>query len=203
MWTTKPARLIRTTYLSLFISAFFLFLGGCRQQMGQQPKYRPLEASTFFADGRSAREPVRGTVARNLLGNDGVPAAFKTGNTYVVNFPYPITLELLARGQERFNIHCAPCHSQTGDGNGMIVRRGFSPPPSFHAAEVRGQPVGFYFDVITNGYGAMASYAAQVSAKDRWAIIAYIRALQLSQHTTIDNVPQEEKSRLTTGVQVR
>jgi mono/diheme cytochrome c family protein len=171
--------------------------------MGRQPKYRPLQASAFFADGRSARQSVRGTVARSLRGDDEAPLAFKTGSTYANNLPYPITLELLARGQQRFNIHCAPCHSQTGDGNGMIVRRGFSPPPSFHAAEVRDQPVGFYFDVITNGYGAMAGYTAQVTAEDRWAIIAYMRALQLSQHATIDNVPPEEKSRLTSGGPLR
>jgi mono/diheme cytochrome c family protein len=192
MWMTKYA----------FV-CLLLFLAGCRQDMGQQPKYRPLEASTFFADGRSERQPVPGSVARNLTGDEAAPIAFKTGNTYVAAFPYPVTLELLTRGQQRFNIYCAPCHSQTGDGNGMIVRRGFIPPPSLHAAEVRSQPVGFYFDVITNGYGAMAGYAAQVNAADRWAIVAYIRALQLSQHATIDSVPAEEKSRLTDGVKPR
>jgi hypothetical protein len=196
MWMTKPAGAIRALNAGILIFIFCLFLGGCRQDMGQQPKYRPLEASEFFADGRSAREPVRGTVARSLRGGDDVPAAFKTGNTYVESLPFPITLELLERGQQRFKIYCAPCHSAVGDGDGMIVRRGFSHPPSFHASEVRGRPVGFYFDVITNGYGAMAGYAAQLNAGDRWAVISYIRALQLSEHATIDNVPPEERSRL-------
>lgn len=167
--------------------------------MGEQPKYRPLQASTFFPDGRSERPPVPGTVSRSLQGDDKAPPAFKTGDTYVDSFPYPVTLDLLARGQQRFNIYCSPCHSRTGDGNGMIVLRGFSPPPSLHDPEVRGQPVGFYFDVISNGFGAMAGYGAQVNAEDRWAIIAYIRALQLSRHTTIDNVPPAERSRLTNG----
>jgi cytochrome c553 len=180
-----------------------IFVSGCRQQMGQQPRYRPLEQSPFFADGRSARKPVPGTVARSFRGDDPPQAVYKTSGTYSNNFPYQLTREMLARGRERFDINCAACHGLAGDGNGMIVSRGFSPPVSFHADEVRNQPIGFYFDVVTHGYGAMASYAGQVSEQDRWAIIAYIRALQLSRHATLDDLPAEERLRLTMGGEKR
>jgi mono/diheme cytochrome c family protein len=184
-------RLRLSPFFCLLPFAFCLLFAGCRQQMGQQPKYRPLEGSGFFDDGRSARQPVRGTVSRSLSGKEIQNAAYKQGGTYTNDFPYKLTPELLARGRERYEIDCAVCHGLAGYGDGMIVKRGFSPPPSYHRDDVRNQPVGFYFDVITNGYGAMASYAAQVSEQDRWAIIAYIRALQLSQRAAPDDVPPE------------
>lgn len=199
----KSERVEKRGVVCLYLLPFTLCLlfGGCRQQMGQQPKYKPLEESDFFADERSARKPVRGTVARTYRGDDIQPAAFKSGATYSNDFPYPITQELLARGRARYEINCAVCHGLAGYGDGMIVRRGFSPPPSYHSDDVRAQPVGFYFDVITHGYGAMASYAAQVNERDRWAIIAYIRALQLSQHAAPADVPPQERARFANGGQ--
>jgi mono/diheme cytochrome c family protein len=153
----------------------------CRQDMHNQPKYRPLRASAFFADGASARPQVEGTVARGLLHAD---EAFYTGmlnGAPVREMPLPVDEALVARGQERYNIFCAPCHGATGDGNGMIVQRGYRRPPSMHEARLRDVEAGHYFDVMTNGFGAMPDYRMQVSPRDRWAIAAYIRALQLTQ----------------------
>jgi mono/diheme cytochrome c family protein len=153
----------------------------CRQDMHNQPKYTPLRASAFFADGASARPPVEGTVARGLLHAD---EAFYTGmqdGAPIREMPLPVDEALLARGQVRYNIFCAPCHGATGDGNGMIVQRGYRRPPSMHEARLRDAEAGHYFDVMTNGFGAMPDYRMQVSPRDRWAITAYIRALQLTQ----------------------
>jgi len=165
----------------------------CRQDMAEQPRYDPFESSGFFSDGQSARPHVAGTVARGQLGNAVSLSAAKAGDAFVDTFPFPVTGEILSHGQERYNIFCAPCHSRTGDGDGMIVRRGFRRPPSFHIDRLRESPVGHFFDVITNGFGAMPDYAAQISARDRWAVIAYMRALQLSQHATLADVPPNEK----------
>src|SRR5579885_44701 len=188
-------------FFCLLPFTFCLLSAGCRQQMGQQPKYKPLEASSFFDDGRSARPPVRGTVSRSLDGKDIQSAAYKRGGAYTNDFPYQLTPQLLARGRERYEIDCAVCHGLAGYGDGMVVQRGFSASPSYHRDDVRSQPVGFYFDVITNGYGAMGSYAAQVSEQDRWAIIAYIRALQLSQRATPDDVPPDVRARFVSSSQ--
>jgi len=171
-------------------------LAGCRQDMQDQPKFIPLRPSAFFADGRSARPLVEGTVARGHLHEN---TAFYTGkiNDQPVNaFPFPITRQVLERGQQRFNIYCSPCHDQLGYGNGMIVRRGYRHPPSIHIDRLRNAPVGYFFDVITNGFGAMPDYAAQIEPRDRWAIVAYERVLQLSQHASIDQVPPAERDRL-------
>ncbi|MGH7966459.1 MAG: c-type cytochrome [Candidatus Binatia bacterium] len=165
----------------------------CRQDMADQPRYDPLEPSTFFADGQSARPLVPGTVARGRLVDEASLFAAKAGEAFVDTFPLPVTGEVLSRGQERYNIFCAPCHSRTGDGDGMIVRRGFRRPPSFHSDRLRESPVGYFFDVITNGFGAMPDYAAQIPVRDRWAVIAYTRALQLSQHATLADVPANEQ----------
>lgn len=165
----------------------------CRQDMAEQPRYDPLEPSGFFPDGQSARPRVPGTVARGQHGDTAALSAAKVGDTFVDTFPFPVTGEMLSRGQERYNIFCAPCHSRTGDGDGMIVRRGFRRPPSFHIDRLRAAPVGHFFDVITNGFGAMPDYAAQISMRDRWAVIAYMRALQLSQRATLADVPPNEK----------
>ncbi len=164
--------------------------------MHVQPKYKPLAPTSFFDDGRSERPVVPGTVARGHLQIDEQLYTGKANGALAETFPFPITREDLARGRERFNIFCSPCHGRLGDGQGMIVQRGFPPPPSYHQDRLRQAPVGHFFDVITNGYGRMYSYASRVSPQDRWRIIAYIRALQLSQHATINDVPEEERGRL-------
>ncbi len=180
--------------LLLALGVLLLALAGCSQQMADQPKYKPLTASSFFDDGRSARPLVEGTVARGSLEDDRlkVPPNADT-------FPFPITREVLERGRERFNIYCSVCHGRLGDGNGMIPRRGFRHPPSYHSDKLRAAPVGHFFDVITNGFGAMPDYAAQVPPRDRWAIIAYIRALQLSQRVNAPELPSEDRARLGAG----
>lgn len=155
---------------------------GCRQDMHNQPRYEPLEMSDLFADKRSARPVIEGTVARGQLKDDTYFYTGKVNNQPGNVFPMPVTEKVLARGRERFNVFCTPCHSHVGDGNGMIVQRGLRRPPSFHIDRLRAAPAGHYFDVMTNGFGAMPDYAAQISVEDRWAIIAYIRALQLSQN---------------------
>ena len=164
--------------------------------MADQPKYKPLQKSTFFGDDRSARPLPPGTVARGHLNADERYYTGKSGGEPVTALPVPLTRELLARGQERFNIFCAPCHDRTGSGQGMIVRRGFRQPPSYHIDRLRQAPIGHFFDVITNGFGAMLEYSAQVPPADRWAIAAYIRALQLSQNATLADVPPEARQRL-------
>jgi len=178
--------------------AGLVLLAGCAEnEMDKQPKYqRPFQASTFFTDGRSARPLVQGTVARGQLQADQAYYAGKSGDLFIDEIPRKVDAKLLAFGRERFNIYCAPCHSQTGDGQGMIVKRGFSPPPSFHQDRLRDAPAGHFFHVITNGYGAMYSYASRIPVDDRWAIVAYIRALQLSQNARIDDVPAKERPNL-------
>ena len=164
-------------------------LTSCRQDMHDQPRFKPLAESDFFTDLRSARMPVDGTVARGQLREDTYFYTGKLGANPGDFMPFPITYDALARGRERFNIYCTPCHSRTGDGNGMIVQRGFRPPPSFHTERLRKAPLGYFFDVMTNGFGAMPDYASQISPRDRWCIVAYIRALQLSQGATASDIP--------------
>ncbi len=164
--------------------------------MADQPRYKPLAQSTFFGDARSARLLVPGTVARGHLNADERFFTGKVGGALVDTLPFPLTREVLTRGQERFNIFCSPCHDRTGSGEGMIVRRGYRPPPSYHIDRLRQAPVGHFFDVMTNGFGAMPDYAAQIRPADRWAIAAYIRALQLSQNATLADVPAEERQKL-------
>jgi mono/diheme cytochrome c family protein len=170
---------------------------GCRQQMAEQPRYDPLEPSTFFSDGQSARPLVPGTVAHDEPLKVDTPLYIgKVGDKFAEAFPLPVTLDTLKRGRERYDIFCSPCHSRLGDGNGMIVRRGYTHPSSFHTDRLRQAPAGYFFTVITDGFGAMPTYAAQIQPQDRWAIIAYIRALQLSQHATLAEVPPEERLKL-------
>jgi hypothetical protein len=173
---------------AMLISASFLT--GCRQDMQDQPKYIPLRPSTFFADGRSERPFVEGTVARGHLNADSVFYTGKIDGKPVEGFPFPVTRDVLNRGRERFNIYCSPCHDQLGNGNGMIVRRGYRHPPSYHIDRLRQIQDGYIFDVITNGFGAMPDYASQIPAADRWAIVAYIRVLQYSQHAPLTDVPE-------------
>jgi mono/diheme cytochrome c family protein len=160
-----------------------LVLAGCRQDMHDQPRFKPLAESDFYADLRASRTPVEGTVARGQLHED---AYFYTGKIGANPGNYmpaevPVNADTLARGRERFNIYCAPCHSRVGDGNGMIVQRGYRHPPTYHQDRLRQAPLGYFFDVMTNGFGAMPDYASQIPPRDRWCIVAYIRALQLSQ----------------------
>lgn len=164
-------------------------LAGCRADMQDQPYQRPLVASDFYADHRSARPIVAGTVARGHLDADTYFYTGKIGSNDGDYLPFPATEQVLARGQQRFNIYCSPCHGELGDGNGMIVQRGYKHPPSYHVDRLRKAPIGYFFDVMTNGYGAMPDYSEQVQPADRWAIAAYIRALQLSQHASEADVP--------------
>lgn len=171
-------------------------LAACQQQMADQPRYKPLARSSFFGDERSARPLVPGTVARGRLLADEQLYTGRSAGRLVDTFPFPVTPALLVRGQERFNIFCALCHDRVGSGLGMVVRRGFRQPPSYHTDRLRQAPIGHFFEVITNGFGTMPDYAAQIPPRDRWAIIAYIRALQLSQHATLADVPTAERHRL-------
>jgi hypothetical protein len=163
---------------------------GCRVDMHVQPRYNPLAKSDFFPDQRAARPPVEGTVAR---GEERADSYFYTGkieNNPGDYLPFPVTLEVLERGRERYNVYCAPCHSRVGDGNGMIPSRGFArKPPSYHIERLQKAPIGYFFDVATNGFGIMLDYSAQISPRDRWCIAAYIRALQLSQNATEADIP--------------
>ena len=164
--------------------------------MHDAPRYEPLEASTFFTDGRGSRTLVANTVARGTLREDAHLYEGKINGQLADIFPMPVTADVMARGRERFNVFCSPCHGRTGQGNGMVVQRGFRAPPSFHEERLRNAPVGYFFDVETNGFGAMSDYTAQVPVADRWAIAAYIRALQFSQRATIDDVPAERRADL-------
>jgi hypothetical protein len=176
-----------------------MLLAGCRLDMHVQPKYLPYEPSNFFDDGRSERPVVPGTVARGQLHTDELLYTGKENGVVSDKFPFPMTRADLERGRERYNIYCTPCHDYTGSGQGMIVQRGFPPPPSFHLDSMRRAPAGHFFEVITNGFGSMYSYASRVEPEDRWRIAAYIRALQLSQHATIQDVPESDRENLTRG----
>jgi mono/diheme cytochrome c family protein len=180
----------------LLLVAGCAFLAACRQDMHDAPRYEPLEASTFFTDGRGSRTLVANTVARGTLHEDEHLYQGTIGGQLANVFPMPVTAEVMARGRERFNVFCAPCHGRTGQGNGMVVQRGFRAPASFHEERLRTAPVGYFFDVQTHGFGAMSDYAAQIPIADRWAISAFIRALQLSQRATIDDVPVDRRAEL-------
>ena len=162
-----------------------LILVGCRNDMHDQPRFKPLAKSDFYPDLRSSRAPVEGTVARGQLNEDTYFYTGKIGANPGDYMPFPVTQEVLERGRERYNIYCAPCHSRIGDGNGMVPQRGYRHPPSYHQDRLRKAPLGYFFDVMTNGFGAMPDYAAQIPPRDRWNIVAYIRALQLSQDATV------------------
>jgi len=189
---TTVRRSVRTSFLVALVA-----LGaGCRQDMHDAPRYDPLESSNFFADGQSARPLVANTVARGQLREDRHLYEGIVDGKPAETFPMPVTEEVMKRGQERFNIFCAPCHGRTGEGNGMIVQRGFRQPPSYHEDRLRNAPVGYFFDVMTHGFGAMQDYSAQVPVADRWAIAAYIRALQLSERAGVEDVPADQRSKL-------
>ncbi|HEV2418589.1 MAG TPA: cytochrome c [Terriglobia bacterium] len=190
-------RLSRIFILGLAILSL-LMVSGCRLDMHIDPRYDPFSPSTFFPDGRSERPLVPGTVARGQLRTDELLYTGRINGQPANEFPFPITKADLKRGQQRYDIYCTPCHDYTGSGEGMIVRRGFPAPPSYHTAKLMNAPAGHLFDVMTNGYGTMYSYADRVSVKDRWRIAAYIRALQLSQDATLNDVPANERLKLMT-----
>ncbi len=179
------------------MGAVAMLLFGCRLDMHVQPKYLPYEPTDFFGDGRSERQPVPGTIARGQLRVDELMFTGRENGVVVDKFPFPITKADLDRGRERYNVYCTPCHDYTGTGRGMIVQRGFPQPPSYHIQRLRDAPAGHFYEVMTNGFGAMYSYAARVEPADRWRIAAYIRVLQLSRNATIQDVPESERQKLT------
>ncbi len=190
--------------------AVLLCLCACekaRQDMYDQPRYKPYAASPLFADGSSARTPPPGTVAQSQGGFAGSSSARQGADEAQRNaqalqaksMPYPVDMQLLRRGQERYSIYCLPCHSPAGDGDGLIARRGFPHPPSYHSERLRQAPDRHFFDVISNGYGIMLPYADRVDPPDRWAIVAYIRALQLSQHAQVADLPEDLRQQLPAG----
>ena len=167
-------------------------LAACRQDMHDAPRYEPLEASAFFSDHQSARMPVANTVSRNPLADtDELLYTGKVNGVLANEFPMPVTAAVLTRGHERYDIFCSPCHGRTGKGDGMIVQRGMRQPPSFMDDRLRNAAAGYFFDVMTHGFGAMQDYAAQIPVEDRWAIVAYERALQFSQHAAVGDVPDD------------
>jgi mono/diheme cytochrome c family protein len=183
--------------VSALVLCGLLFVSACRQDMHNQPKYRPLRASAFFDDGSSARPLIEGTIARGTLQEDEAFFTGKVGGTPVTELPMPVDEQLVNRGEERYGIYCSPCHDATGGGRGMVVQRGFPRlPPSFHDERLRTAPAGYYFDVMTNGFGIMSDYRMQLTPRDRWAVVAYIRALQLSQRTPAADVPGGDPTKL-------
>lgn len=189
----------RSARLSVALMAVAL-AGACRQDMHDQPKYRPLRSSELFDDRRSARPLVEGTVARGTLREDTAYFTGKTKDGFVSEIPVELTPALLARGRSQFEVFCAPCHGRTGRGDGMVVQRGFKKPSSYHVDRLRQMPIGYFYDVITIGFGAMSDYAAQVPPQDRWAIAAYVRTLQLSQYAPAAAVPAERRQELERSV---
>lgn len=174
---------------------------GCHRDMQDQPRYESLEASSFFADGKSARPLVEGVVARGQLETDDALHTGRENGQLLSQIPLAVDRSLLERGQERFEIYCSPCHSSLGDGDGMIARRGMRRPPSYHSQRLRAAPVGHFFDVMTHGFGAMPSLKTQIPPRDRWAIAAYIRVLQLSQNASREDVPPEQRAALEEAAQ--
>jgi len=186
----------RRASLLAFVAACLL-AAACRNEMYDQAKAKPFSEGDFFANGQNARPIPDDTVARGFLREDkAMYAGLGPDGKFVRELPVPLSRELLARGQERFGIFCSPCHGKRGNGFGMIVQRGFKQPASFHVDRLRQQPIGYFFDVVTQGFGQMSSYASQVPPEDRWAIAAYVRALQLSQHAVVADLPPADRAKL-------
>lgn len=181
------------------VLAAVVSIAGCRQDMHDNPRYEAFEASESFADNRASRVSPAGTVARGWLRDDEALYTGKVAGQAIETFPFAITHADLQRGQQRFNIYCTPCHGRLGDGNGMVVQRGYRQAASFHQDRLRQERVGYFYDVITNGFGAMPDYATQIPVRDRWLIVAYVRTLQLSQHATADDVPADRRAELDAG----
>ncbi len=184
------ARFLRKSGIALLPVFTMTMLSACRLDMHVQPRQNPLSRSDFFPDQRSERPPVEGTVARGQLHEDSYFYTGRAGSGFGDSMPFAVSKEVLERGRERYDIYCAPCHSLVGDGNGFIPSRGFSRrPPSYHIARLQKAPLGYFYDVISNGFGIMSDYASQITPQDRWNIVAYVRALQLSQNATRADVP--------------
>jgi len=188
---------------ALAVLGLAVVCAGCRQDMHVQPRYNPYDPTDFFEDGQSARLPVEGTVPRGdlMLGPNELLYTGKLDGKPAEVFPFPASKEILDRGRERFNIYCSPCHGFSGDGDGMIVQRGFRRPPSLHEDRMRTAPAGHFFDVITNGQGVMYPYGYRIAPRDRWAIVYYIRALQLSRQASISDLPDQDQKKLQGGTQ--
>jgi mono/diheme cytochrome c family protein len=182
--------------LMMLTTVAIFAIAGCRQQMADQPHQRPLEPSNFFDDGMASRPAEPGTVARAGRAQNEQRLNSKADGKLIDGFPFEVTMEVLARGQERYEIFCSPCHDRLGNGQGMIVRRGFTPARSFHDPRLRDAPAGHFFQVMTQGFGVMPSYANQLSEHDRWAVIAYIRALQLSRNARLDQLPPKDREKM-------
>jgi mono/diheme cytochrome c family protein len=189
-------RLRATGYRLLMAALVLLTCAACRQDMHDQPKLTAYKPSEFFADQRSARPAIEGTVAQGHLNEDELLYTGRVGGQPATMFPFAVDEALMRRGRERYDIFCTPCHGLTGDGDGMVVQRGYRRPPSFHVDRLREAPPGHIYDVITNGFGAMPDYAAQIPVRDRWAIAAYMRALQLSQNAPSADLPPDAQGRL-------
>jgi len=184
----------------LMLSCAVVLLGSaCRQDMHDQPKAKPQSKSAFFVDGRTGRPPVEGSVGRGQLREDDHLYKGKVDGKFVTSFPFAVDATVMARGQERYNIFCAPCHARTGLGNGMVVQRGFKVAASHHLERLRNETNGYWFDVISNGFGVMPGHAAQIPVSDRWAIVAYVRALQLSRNAAAADLPEAEREALLSG----
>jgi mono/diheme cytochrome c family protein len=181
---------------SAWTAGLLMLLTACRQDMHTEPRYQPLAETSFFGDQRSARPMVEGTVARGHLRIDEARYTGKLDGEDIDQFPIPIAKADIERGENRFNVYCTPCHGRTGEGNGMVVLRGFRQPPSYYSDRLVNAPVGHYFDVVTNGFGAMPSYASRIQTDDRWRVIAYIRALQLSESASVNDVPADQRQNL-------
>ena len=193
----------RDGVLSLALLLLIATGTACRQDMHDQPSHTALESSDFFPDGRSSRPPVAGTVARGHLAEDAHMILGRIGDKFATTFPFEITMDVMRRGRERYNIFCSPCHDALGTGRGMVVRRGFSQAASFHIDRLRTVETGYLFDVATNGFGRMAGYAAQIPVNDRWAIVAYVRALQLSQSLRVEELDEEGRASLARATESR
>ncbi len=186
MWSNRRSALVSLACAAILAS-------GCMREMRDQPRYEPLEASDFFLDGLASRPRVPGTVARGTLGDPLVNSGLTAEGALVPTNPLPLNRALIERGGDRYAIYCTPCHGAKGDGLGMVVQRGFKEPTSFHDPRLRSAPDGYFFDVMTQGFGEMSDYAAQLRPADRWAVVAYIRALQLSQHVALGDLPSAKQ----------
>jgi mono/diheme cytochrome c family protein len=184
------------TLSAIAIVPLLLLTAACRQDMQDQPKYKPLGANRFFADGRDARPIPAGTVARDELNDTDSFHTGEANGAFLDTIPLTVDAKLLHRGQERFNIYCSPCHGRTGDGNGMVAQRGVKIPANFHTDRLREVPPGYVYQVIKNGYGGMGDYGDQIPVNDRWAIVAYLKALQLSRDANLNDVPADQRRRL-------
>jgi mono/diheme cytochrome c family protein len=184
-----PRNVLAAVLLAVSVSA-------CRQDMHDAPRYEAQEASDFFADGKASRQPPAGTVARGWLRADEALYTGRANGELLAEFPFPIGAAEMHRGRDRYNIYCTPCHGVLGDGQGMVVQRGLRRAASYHQDRLRDEKVGYFYDVVTNGFGAMQGYAEQIPVRDRWLIVAYVRALQLSQHATMAEVPADRQNDL-------